>query len=64
MATGKVDAVPISTIVTLLLIVVLVLSGIYIHRRGEVRSKGVLLAVALLVILLIGYLMTGGSAPG
>jgi hypothetical protein len=28
-----------------------------------VRSKGVLMAVGLIVLLMIGYLMIGGSAP-
>lgn len=54
---------PVSTVLTLLLIVVLILGAIYAARRGLVRSKGMLLAVALLVLLLIGYLMMGGFAP-
>ena len=52
--------VPVSTLLTLLLAVVLLLGGIYVSRRGYVRSKGVLMAIGLLVILLITYLMMGG----
>jgi hypothetical protein len=55
--------VPISTLVTLVLAAALILGGVYVARRGFVRSKGVLLAVGLLVLLVIGYLMMGGSAP-
>lgn len=54
---------PTSTIVTLLLIAALIVGAIYVQRRGLVRSKGVLLGVGLLVLLMIGYLMMGGSAP-
>ena len=51
---------PISTLVTLLLTAILILGGIYVARRGYVRSKGVLMAVGLIVLLMIGYLMIGG----
>lgn len=54
---------PISTLVTLLITAILILGGIYVARRGYVRSKGVLMAVGLIVLLMIGYLMIGGSAP-
>ena len=55
---------PTGTLVTLILAVAVVLSAVYIHRRGILRSKAVTLAVGLILLLFIGYLlMDGFGAP-
>lgn len=53
----------IGAFVALILAIVLIGVMIYARRRGHLQSRGALIAVGIIVVLLIVYGLTGGFLP-
>jgi hypothetical protein len=53
----------IGAFVALIVAVILIGVAVYARRRGHLRSRGALMAVAAVIFVLVAYGMTGGFLP-
>jgi hypothetical protein len=54
---------PVGAFVAIIVAVVLIIGVVIARRRGQLQSRGAVIAVAVIVALLIVYGMTGGFIP-
>lgn len=52
-----------STVIALILVLPIIGAGIFVYRRGYVRSRAALVAIAILIGLLVVWGMSPGVAP-
>ncbi len=59
----RVGTLPVSAFIALVLAVLLIGAGVFLYRRGYVRSRAALVAIAILIALLVVWGMGPGVAP-
>jgi hypothetical protein len=59
----NVSAAPVGAFLALILAVVIIGIAVYARRRGGLQSRGVMIAIAVVVALLVIYGMTAGFLP-
>lgn len=59
----NVGTLPVVAFGAIILAVVLVIAALMARRRGHLQNRGLLIAIAVVVVLLIAFGMTGGFVP-
>lgn len=58
-----VGALPVSALVTLVIALMAVAAGVFVYRLGYIRSRAVLVAIALVIAVLVLWGVSPGVAP-
>ena len=59
----RVGGFPVSAFVALVVAALLVGAGVFVYRRGYIRSRAALVAIAIVIALLVVWGMGPGVAP-
>ena len=59
----RVGVFPVSAFVALVVAALLVGAGVFVYRRGYIRSRAALVAIAIVIALLVVWGMGPGVAP-
>jgi hypothetical protein len=59
----NVGTLPVGAFAAIIIAVVLIIGAVLARRRGQLQSRGAVIAVAIIVALLIIYGMTAGFVP-
>jgi predicted hotdog family 3-hydroxylacyl-ACP dehydratase len=59
----NVGTLPVSAFIALIAAAVLVIVGVIARRRGHLRSRAGVIAIAIIIALLVIFGMTGGFLP-